>query len=125
MLATTIIIPWGEWVYNFIKTLEPVILTFSAVSIPVLINNALVRFFASGALTNAVNAAIANTENAVRGASSSVDVSNQILNEAIRWMIANEPKAANYYGPKLRDFLTAELAKTGTIPYKSINPPKK
>jgi len=120
-MGSPIIINYGLWIYNIIVLLQPVILSGAATLLPIIVTNAIARFFISQSLSNAINAGLASVESAVKGQTLSVSTSNEVINTALAWLMKNEPDTVAYYGTKLRDYLIAELSKAGSAPVRSIN----
>jgi len=119
-MGQAIVIPWGLWIYNAIVFFQPLIISAAGILLPIIVTNGLVRFFAGQTILNAINYGLATTENAVKGQTMSIETSNAVLNNSLTWLVENEPKAAAFYGPKLRDYLIAELSKMGSAPVKAI-----
>jgi hypothetical protein len=82
-MGSPIIINYGLWIYNIIVLLQPVILSGAATLLPIIVTNAIARFFISQSLSNAINAGLASVESAVKGQTLSVSTSNEVIKYSV------------------------------------------
>jgi hypothetical protein len=67
-------------------------------------------------IAKAVDYAIATTAGAAHGKTASIPVANELIAAALNWIVANEPKIADWSGANLRPLIVAKLAASGVVP---------
>ncbi len=85
-------IPWGTWVIDWINDLAPVIYSAASVVVAFFVKNGIAKWAINLWLPKAINYAIATVQGAVSGKTLSIEVSNKVLDEAVKWLIQEEPK---------------------------------
>jgi hypothetical protein len=113
--ASTVTIPWGDWLGQILLALGSVfvVLLSRLLAMAPLVVRTLVT---NDVIEKAVDYAIATTRDAARGQTVSIQVSNQLIAAALAWVIANEPKIAKASSDKLRPLIVARLSALGQIP---------
>lgn len=114
--ANQVTIPWGDWLGQMLTAAATIVVSLIGWTVHRFAPPAIAAFITNDAIERAVNYAIATTRDAARGQTASLTVTNELLATAARWVIANEPRVAEWAGDNLRPLIVARLAAAGVVP---------
>jgi hypothetical protein len=114
--AVTVVIPYGKWVAQFLTSAE---------SFAILVIGGVVAKWAPAyvksllteqVITNAVDYAFGAVAGAIKGRELDLATTNALINAAVSYAVANEPKIAAWLGGALRPAILAKLSSLGAMP---------
>lgn len=110
-------VPWGDWLGGLLSYLRDAVIAavvalvaFAARSLPKQIGDIILAARVEQLLTRAADYGIAAVAGAVKGKTLDVNVTNEVLERAAEYAIANAPALADKLGETLRPKLLARLA---------------
>lgn len=110
----TVTIPWGDWLGSLLAGAATLLVAFLT-RLVAMAPAAIRAFVTNDVIEKAVDYAIATTRDAARGREATIEVSNQLIAVALRWIVDNEPKIAGWANDKLRPLIAARLSALNVI----------
>lgn len=112
----SVTIPWGDWLASLLTASATVVVSLIGWVVHRFAPPAIAAFVTNDVIKKAVDFAIATTRDAIHGKEASIGVTNELIAAAASWIIANEPKIADWAGENLRSLIVARLAAVGVVP---------
>jgi hypothetical protein len=112
----TVTIPWGDWLGQLLTATATIVVSLIGWTVHRFAPQSLQAFITNDVIAKAVDYAIATTAGAAHGKTASIPVSNELIAVALNWIVANEPKIADWSGANLRPLIVAKLAASGVVP---------
>lgn len=112
----SVTIPWGDWLASLLSASATVVVSLIGWVVHRFAPPAIAAFVTNDVIEKAVNYAIATTTGAAHGREAHIEVTNDLIARAADWIIANEPKIADWAGENLRPLIVARLAAVGVVP---------
>ncbi len=112
----TITVPWGDWLASLLTASATIVVSLIGFVVHRFAPPAIAAFVTNDVIEKAVNYAIATTAGAAHGREAHIDVTNNLIAAAANWIIANEPKIADWADSNLRPLIVARLAAVGIVP---------
>lgn len=116
LAPATVTIPWGDWLGSLLTASATVVVSIIGFIVHRFLPPALSSLITDSVINKAVDYAIATTRDAIHGKEASIGVTNQLIAAAANWIIANEPKIADWAGDNLCPLIVARLAAVGVVP---------
>jgi hypothetical protein len=118
-----VVVPWGAWLADLMDWARTgavgVIAWATAQFAPPLVK----MFVSEAAVRRAVDYAIARVDGACRHEELTVDVSNDVAREAVRYLVTHEPAVAAWLGETIGARVLAQLSNLAALPSDAIAPP--
>lgn len=112
----TITVPWGDWLDSLLTASATIVVSLFGWVVHRFAPPAIAAFVTNDVIEKAVNYAIATTAGAAHGREAHINVTNDLIAAAANWIIANEPRIADWAGSNLRPLIVARLAAVGIVP---------
>lgn len=112
----TVTIPWGDWLGSLLTASATIVVSLIGLVVHRFLPPALSSLITDSVINKAVDYAIATTSGAIHGKEASIGVTNELIAVTANWIIANEPKIADWAGDNLRPLIVARLAAVGVVP---------
>jgi hypothetical protein len=109
-------IPWGDWLAYLLTASATIVVSLIGFIVHRFAPPAIAALVTNDVIEKAVNYAIATTAGAAHGREAHIEVTNQLTAAAANWIIANEPKIADWAGANLCPLIVARLAAVGVVP---------
>ena len=122
-IGSPIVIPYGTWFSAILSASTPLIAGIAVAVLHRVMSPMVALFISDSAITNAVNAAIAQVADAAHGQELTVEISNKVLAAAAAYMVREEPAVAKQLGASLGPRLLAELSSLGVLPEAAVFAP--
>lgn len=121
--AAEVVIPWGEWLSGLLAYSKDVIvagvalaITWGARKLPGQVGEIVVAMRLEQLLKRAVDYGIAAVEGAAKDKVLTVDITNQVIAEAVTYAAKSAPALASKFGDTIRAKILARLAGEGIVP---------
>ena len=121
--ASTVSIPWGDWLVALLAYFQPAVITFAlalvtwaVAKIGGPIGDLIKAAITEQTLSRAVDYALGAVNGAAKGKVLDLTTSNAVLGQAEAYVIANAPALASKLGELLLPKLYARLSAAGVLP---------
>ncbi|WP_036291582.1 hypothetical protein [Methylosinus sp. PW1] len=114
--ASTVSIPWGDWISGLLATSGSIFLAVVSWGVKSFLPSYVQTFLTNDVIAKAVDYALASVAGAVRNETATVPVSNEVIAAALKWIVAYEPKVAKWAGDNLEPLIIARLSALNVIP---------
>lgn len=108
--------PYGDWIASALTASATIVVSLAGFIAHRFLPPALKLLITDSVISKGVDYAIAATAGAVRGKEAHIDLTNEIIATAARWVIGNEPKIASWAGANLQPLIIARLSALGVVP---------
>jgi hypothetical protein len=121
--TTTVVVPWGMWLASFLDWARTGAIGVIAWATSQFAPPIVKMLLGDAAIARAVDYAIASVDGACRDRQLSVSVSSQVAQQAVRYLVDEEPEIAGWLGDTIGARVLAQLSRIESLPSAAILPP--
>ncbi len=115
-VPASVTIPWGDWLASLLTASATIVVSLIGFIVHRFAPPVIAAFVTNDVIEKAVNYAIATTAGAAHGREAHIEVTNDLIAAAANWIVANEPRIADWAGSNLCPLIVARLAAVGVVP---------